>query len=63
MDLEFKLGIRDLEFKLGISKLKLGINAKMISLYIILGKLCIKSGVDCLTTSKFPEDIILLIYR
>ena len=52
-----------MEFKLGISKLKLGIIAKMSSLYVILGKLCIKFGVDFLTNSKFPEDIILLIYR
>ena len=52
-----------MELKLGISELKLGINEKMSSLYLILGKLCIKSGVDFLTPSEFPEDIILLIYR
>ena len=52
-----------MEFKLGILELKLGINAKMSSLYVILGKLCIKSRVDFLTASEFPKDIILFIYR
>ena len=35
----------------------------MSSLYVILRNLCIKFGVDFLTASEFPEDIILLIYR
>ena len=43
-----------MEFILGISELKLGINAEINSLYVILGKLCIKSRVDFLTASEFP---------
>ena len=33
------------------------------SLYVILGKLCIKSEIDFPTTSEFLEDKIFLIYR